>query len=345
MRSASLSPLIASWQAAQWLQAGVPGSMRRQVASQKEQEHEEVKTQLLVAQLQRMKNWLFHEQQLREQSALYTHLTEQSDDPFFQRRKEYLSHILAQGLVAIPAKVIFREPATWSTSLWVNVGQQDNERLGRTVVAVKSPVVLGKNVVGVVEEVTEKRSRVRLLTDPLLTPSVRVVRGAAQDRLLLEAIHRLVHLMRGREDLDQGKALEHPLGHQLAQLAAELPQDGRSHYLAKGEIHGCGGSMGRLRRSVLKGEGFNADFADAEGPARDLRTGRSVDGSDTQALIQVGDLLVTTGMDGIFPPDLHVGVVSKIFSLHEGGCSYSLEAEPLVDDFNELTEVFILPPL
>jgi len=62
-------------------------------------------------------------------------------------------------------------------------------------------------------------------------------------------------------------------------------------------------------------------------------------------LIQEGDLLVTTGMDSLFPPNLPVAFVSKVKLLKEGDASFSIEAKlhaTSIDDFSSCT---ILPSL
>ena len=97
----------------------------------------------------------------------------------------------------------------------------------------------------------------------------------------------------------------------------------------------------------MKGLGFNYDFSDNEGPARDLRTGEIVGSSSKKqvALLKEGDLLITSGLDGIFPAGLEVAVVSKVHCLKEGASSYELEAKAIAENFNELSSVFVLPPL
>lgn len=198
-------------------------------------------------------------------------------------------------LINIPARVIYRPLNAWNSSLWVDVGESDNRRLQRQVIEKNSPVVIGTCVVGVVDYVGEKQSRIRLITDSGLNPSVRVKRGPK--------------------------------------------------LLAKGELNGQCQTALRSHRPLLKGTGFNYDFADSEGPGRDLRTGEAIDGSKPAPvpLVQVGDLLVTTGMDGVFPAGLKVAVVKKIFPLQEGDDTYELEAESAAGDLNRLTLVFILP--
>lgn len=187
---------------------------------------------------------------------------------------------------SIPAKVIFRPINAWNSSFWIDKGERDNQVQNQCVIGKNSPVVVGTVVVGVVDFVGERQSRVRLITDAHLNLSVRIKRG--------------------------------------------------SLLLAKGELVGKSSSHLRSHRPLLKGVGFNYDFADENGPARDLRTGD---------LIQVNDLLVTTGMDGVFPPNLEVAVVKAIPPLKEGDYSYSLEAESLLKNFNSIMLVFILPPL
>lgn len=63
------------------------------------------------------------------------------------------------------------------------------------------------------------------------------------------------------------------------------------------------------------------------------------------ALLSVGDLLITTGLDGVFPAGLHVGVVSKVDILQEGQCFYRLEAIAAAGGFDDLNFVSVLPAL
>jgi cell shape-determining protein MreC len=97
----------------------------------------------------------------------------------------------------------------------------------------------------------------------------------------------------------------------------------------------------------LKGIGFNYDFADKEGPARDLRSGEPYGGSYSKEpvqLLRLGDLLVTTGLDGIFPSGFRVGIVSSVETLKEGASSYEIEAISTAGNLNDLNAVFVLPP-
>ncbi|NGX47556.1 MAG: hypothetical protein K1000chlam3_00935 [Chlamydiae bacterium] len=290
----------------------------------------ELENQILRGEIKRLKKLTLAGEQLQQELQQLLTLKGQSQDPFFARREKYLSQILSRQLQAVPARVIFREPVNWSSSLWLNVGERDNQALGKIIIEKDSPVVVGKAIVGVIEEVGQARSRIRLITDERLTPSVRVIRGGEQNRMLAKQFKELVQTLSLREDLGGSEEMTRILITYLKTLHLEK----RDLYLAKGEIHGSSRSLWQMVGQKLKGLGFHYNCSDEEGGPLDLRE---------KTLIQTGDLLVTTGMDGIFPPDLHVGVVTKVFPLHEGGTSYSLEADPLAPDLNTMTEVFVLP--
>lgn len=251
---------------------------------------------------------------------------------FFQSRlaPSFLSS-KKQDSYGLTASVIFRQPSSWGSTFWINVGKRD-------AIEENSPVVVGDAVVGVVEEVKEKKSRVRLITDQALCLSVRAVRGGVQNRLLYQELIFVQELLQERPDLENAKEL----AALLASFQEQLDVEETDLYLAKGEVHGSSAPLWRMLGQTLKGEGFNYDFSDEKGAARDLRTGADQSGY-AAPLIKVGDLLLTTGMDGIFPPDLKVGIVTSIYPLHEGGCSYSLEAKPLAPNLNTLSEVIVLP--
>ncbi|CCB85069.1 rod shape-determining protein MreC [Parachlamydia acanthamoebae] len=247
----------------------------------------------------------------------------------------------------IPAKVIFRSPSSWNSSLWLNVGANKNEDLGCSYICKNSPVMLGKSVIGVIDYVGKKQARVKLITDSGLTLSVRVHRGSDQKTILLEKVDLLLKSMSASSVQDE--EVKNLLNSFKEKLKKEtVPR----LLLAKGELNGCSKSSWRSQAPCLRGIGFNYDFADQEGPARDLRTGIPEDIPLSQRatyqappLVRVDDLLVTTGMDGIFPEGLHVAKVVNIHPLKEGDYFYELDAEPTAGDMNDLSVVFILPPL
>ncbi len=97
--------------------------------------------------------------------------------------------------------------------------------------------------------------------------------------------------------------------------------------LAKGELQGAG-------QGTLKGVGFAYAYDDTAGPSRDLK-------SD---IIRTGDLLVTTGFDGLFPEGIPVARVTHIDPLREGDCTYTISAEPLVSPSRDMRTLYLLPP-
>ena len=109
--------------------------------------------------------------------------------------------LLGMQKSAIVAKVLYRDPSSWSSSLWVDVGEETNQALGRVVIAKNSPVILGCAVVGVIDHVCKKQSRVRLITDVALKPSVRAVRGQPQNSYLMEHVEPILRQLATRSDL------------------------------------------------------------------------------------------------------------------------------------------------
>ncbi len=260
-----------------WNNSVAPSQLLREIAVLKRENH------ILHEQIELFK------QHLETESVLLKQI-ENHEQEFFSRRKEELWKLINKQSYFLSARVVFREPTSWGSSLWINVGDRNNQVLGKQIVAKNSPVVIGIAVVGIVDYVGEKRSRVRLITDANLTPSVRVVR-------------------------------------------ADTP----SLYLAKGELHGTSEPLWRSRGIYLQGVGFNYDFPDEEGPARHRQS--------QESLIQPGDLLETTGMDGVFPKGLQVACVTSVEPLSEGACSYTLKAKSLVENLDNLSSVTVLPPL
>lgn len=215
-----------------------------------------------------------------------------------ERRAKELALLTTQRLLNVPARVIYRSPAAWNSTLWLNVGEEVNRALGRVVVAKNSPVVVGSALVGVIDLVNPRQSRVRLITDSSLVPAVRARR------------------------------------------------EGR--LLAKGEVYGSGYPLWRREGRILHGVGFNYDFADEEGPALDLRSGGFTSSQIEETrlpIIQVGDELVTSGFDGVFPAGLRVGEVIAIQPLREGDYFYELQAQPSIGDLDALSLVQVLPPV
>lgn len=219
---------------------------------------------------------------------------DQENNAYTTRRKEELFRQLELYSHAITARVIFRENSSWRSSVWVNVGESTNRRLQTQLIEKNSPVVLGTAIVGIVDYVGEERSKIRLLTDRAVIPSVRVVRAGGEK--------------------------------------------GKNLYLAKGETQGVRSPLWRSCGVILQGIGFNYDFEDGEGASRPLL-------NKGISLIQEGDLVITTGMDGLFPAGLHIGRICKVYPLKEGASSYEADIHAFVENFDDLEFVTILPAL
>jgi rod shape-determining protein MreC len=253
-----------------------------------------LENQRLRSQIETMQQLLNLEELVQRQLATLKALSSQelqaNGEPerlFFQRRTESLKDLIRKELSCVMAKPIYRDPAFWSSAVWIDVGEEQNSALGRCVVAKNSPVVMGSALIGVIDYVGQKQSRVRLITDSSLVPAVRSVR-----RL----------------------------------------NEGALKYLAKGELHGSVASQGRSCSPTLKGIGFNFDFADEEGVE-----------DKSAPIIQEGDLLVTSGLDGVFPPDLLVGQVSSVL-LQTGSMTFDIEAKPAAENLGDIQSLFVLPP-
>lgn len=189
------------------------------------------------------------------------------------------------------AEVVYRSQNNWNEYLWINKGEKSIKRL--------SPVLSGDVLIGIIDYVGKNQSRVRLLSDSRISPSVRAKREIGGKTLLL----------------------------------------------AKGELEGSIDKQARSAGSLFKGSGFNYDFPDSEGPARDLRTGASVEGGSDIPIIKVDDILVTTGLDGIFPKGLVVAKVVKIKPLKEGDFYYEIEAKSLAGNLNDLRFISLIEPV
>lgn len=259
-----------------------------------------------------------------------------------------LKHLLKKRLEAIPARVIYRASASWNSFLWIDVGSVTNGALKRVVIAKNSPVVVGNSLVGVVDYVGKQQSRVRLITDAELYPAVRAVRGAPQKLRLIETINILLDNLSEYDSLFKTTEERESFFQQLQKMQEGLAQSRETLYLAKGELQGSSAPQYRSHGSLLKGIGFNCDFEDEKGPARDLRSG--IPYANNQHVLQpvpllkVHDILATTGMDGIFPEGLQVAEIVSIAPLEEGAYFYELQAKPTAGNLDALSLVFVMAP-
>jgi rod shape-determining protein MreC len=278
----------------------------------------ELENAMLRLSVEKMSKWLSDEER---QSKKW----ENQKKDFFERRANRLISLIQSELMAMPAQVIYRDPTSWSSSLWINVGEEDNRVLGHPVIAKNSPVVSGSSLVGVVDYVGKNQSRVRLITDSGLSPAVRCVRGSGQNREIASLVGSLIDRLEYRSGKDS-------LIGDLHSLKNELEAGKEERYLAKGELHGSGSPLWRARSTDLKGIGFNFDYADEEGSS-----------PKGIPILEKGDLLVTTGFDGVFPSDLQVGIVTSVTPPKSGGYAYEINVRPIVSNLNDIEDLFVLP--
>ncbi len=256
-----------------------------------------------------------------------------SDRDFLEKRKNHIQELFAEQGLYMPAQVTYRDPSLWSSSLWVNVGEKTNRSLGKKIIAKNSPVLAEGALVGVVEFVGEKQSRVRLITDSGLCPSVRVTRGGLQNRELSHQLDSFFKRIEKRDDLFSNSQERETFLNALLALKKRLGIDWEDGYLAKGELRGSSSPFWRSRSPHLQGVGFNFDYPDFLSPHQ------------TVPILKEGDLLVTTGLDGVFPPNLSVGTVTRVHTPQMSSTSYEIEARPAVSNLNDLHTLFIIPPV
>ena len=294
--------------------------------------------QNLKNQMKWVKDWILGEKKWIEQLGLKNISSE--------KRAAHLADLLERHLIAVPSQVIYRDPSSWSSTLWINVGEDANGILDRPVIAKNSPVLSGQSLIGIIDYVGKKQSRVRLITDSGVSPAVRAARGSVQNKELVFFLKSIVDRLQFRQDLFSSEEEKRETVKALLSLEKKMEDEAGDAYLAKGELHGSSSSFWRSRGLILKGEGFNYDYADQEGPARDLRSGRPLTGrGNAMPLIREGDLLVTSGLDGVFPAGLPVAIVTLVHPLNQGAYAYELEARPTEARLNDLDLLFVLPSL
>lgn len=306
--------------------------------------------QQLQIENQLLKNEVYRNQELlkeafylkKELQQLYSH------GNVIQSHLKELEHLLKRRLETIPARVIYRASSSWNSFLWIDVGLSTNEALGRQIVAKNSPVVVGNSLVGVVDYVGKNQARVRLITDSELFPAVRSVRGQPQAMRLVETINIMLDNLNEYESLFSTPHEKESLFQQLEALQNALTEQQETLYLAKGELQGSSTPHNRSHGDLLKGVGFNCDYADDKGPARDLRSGIPYEASrlssEPVALLKVHDILATSGLDGIFPEGLQVAEVVHVEPLEEGSYYYELQARPTAGNLDSLSLVFVMAP-
>lgn len=225
------------------------------------------------------------------------------------------------------ARVLFRSLDQWNRRLWIDRG-------GEHGVKKNMPVVSDGAAVGIVDLVGEREARVALITDPRTVVSVRAVRGEQVDLIAQFYLEKLQErLGSSAEAAALRQSIERYHGVHNVCL--------KKMFLAKGELTGelSDAPMGRFR-----GTGFNYDFSDARGSAKDLLLGVPTPSGSLIPLVAAGDLLETTGYDGVFPEGIPVARVTLVEPIKEGEYFYEIRAESLLR-FDEIAHVSLLNPV
>lgn len=211
------------------------------------------------------------------------------------------------------APVVMRSETAWNSFLWIYPQEKDLEHI-----QINCPVIAGKALLGIIDYKGLKNCRVRLITDPDLHIAVRAMRGKSAYSTQIESIQSLVHASPDiLEKAEHSKALD-----KLLTILKTKTDECTPQYLAKGEISGL--TQDSEGRPLLRGEGFQYDFRDLHGASIDLRSSKT-------PLILPQDILITSGLDGIFPEGLFVGQVDSVSPLMEGATSYQILARPTID--------------
>lgn len=273
------------------------------------------------------------------------------ENKLLRNEKETLQSLLNEQLIftekseALPARVIFRTLDQWNSALWINVGEATNRAAGEVLVARGSPVVSGQAIVGIVDNVEENASRVLLISDSRLRLSVRAARGGEQERALKEQIERTLQAIESCKVSSLPQGTQDKLLTSLKETKEHLDTNRNTSFLAKGELLGAASPTKLSMNTPLKGTGFNFEFSDDAGERRDLRSGKTKKSEKATPILKVGDILVTTGMDGLFPPGFQVATVTHVNLLKEGDVFFELLATPIAGPLDALSMVFVLPPV
>ena len=310
-------------------------SNRRALSGESELIQLKIENKKLKDDLEEVRNWIILEDRIETHVKRIEDLLQINGySKFYERRIRDLLALLNKEVYSIDAKVLFRDPSFWSSGFWIDCGEAQNRNFNSKIIAKNSPVLFEDSLIGVIEIVEEKRSYVRLLTDSSLTPAVRAIRGGEQNHSLLQNIKLL------EEELRLSFNDVSPiLFSELEIVKKALEASGEALYLAKGELRGSSYPIWRSRSPLLKGVGFNYEFSDSEGPSHTIHDKLKT------PLLQVGDLLITSGLDGVFPNGLCVATVSRISPLKEGDYAYEIEALLTAGNLDRISHVQIYPPL
>lgn len=284
-----------------------------------------------------------------------------------RKTEEALKQI--QSTVKLPFKpligsVIYQESPPYGTALWINIGKKNvfqEQKTGESGITDSTQFPLEKNcpvicqgtLVGCIDYVGDYASRVILLSDPKLAVSAQVKRSL-DARKRAEAIEAGLAFRKALQVYSQtanqkkSQSMEKALKavDTIVLLLEKSTKDQTSTkdilFLAKGQLRG---SKSKEKPILIDGVGFTCDFEDIFSTKRDLRTGQAHPHDERIAIVKPGDILETTGLDGVFPRGLPVALVKEVLPLVEGATSYTIKASPLLHSFPSFEYLSVLPRL
>jgi cell shape-determining protein MreC len=267
-----------------------------------------------------LSQWNQQQEQEQSQALDKLHLINDSIKEKFSSLSSSLSTYLGS---AIQAQVILKPSFRATTTLWLRAAKP---------VIIGSAVVEGNHLIGVVDYVSKNSARVRLITDPAFSVSVRALRFDPMLNGLEQEVHLWLEMIASCSNLEdeQSQQLKNTLNQTLAILRAHS----KGNFLAKGILRG-GSDLWKKKYPILEGEGFNYAWPDSYNNSLDASI----------PLVKKGDILVTSGLDGLFPAGLRVACVISLQAQDPAFSIYKLKALPLIASIDSLQYVWVLPPL
>jgi rod shape-determining protein MreC len=232
---------------------------------------------------------------------------------------------IASPLQRAVAWVIDGVGGAWSRWVWLVDVEKENEELRLEVERLRRELADTRRVaaeVGRLEELVELRART-----PAETVGARVVAGG------MSSSFRVVRITLDRgEELSPGMAVVAPAG-------------------VVGRIHRVYGGHADVLLSVDPGSAIAVVLprTGAQGVVKGLggdgAYGGRIEYLDRSEEAAEGDLVVTSGLGGVFPSDLPVGRIRKLVRPESGLYYREVEVEPAVD-FSRLSRVLVIlaPP-
>ncbi len=172
---------------------------------------------------------------------------------------DYSARAIKEKYAAIIAQVSFQTSSPWTHVLWIDKGSKTPDlpfQLQRN-----APVLVGSTLVGLVDFVGNYSSRIRLISDPSIHPSVRVARGGYVPRQTVFMAQGLHKMLQKNPSIMPSEPLAHKLS-ALLEILIENTKQETTLRLAKGELQGCESPNDPF---LLKGIRFNYKYPDEKG--------------------------------------------------------------------------------